>query len=63
MKACDYQLLTAFKETKMRAAAISSFFLQVCLIEVLYLLVARVKKQPVMLDVLNRRIENNLRLQ
>jgi len=62
-KVCDYQLLTAFKETKVRAAAISSFFLQVCLIEVLYLLVAKHKKQLSKLDELNRRIEDNLRIQ
>jgi RpiR family carbohydrate utilization transcriptional regulator len=62
-KVCDYQLLTAFKETRVRAAAISSFFLQVSLIEVLYLLVAKHKKQLSMLDELNRRIEENMRIQ
>lgn len=61
-KVCDYLLLTAFKETKVRAAAISSFFLQVNLIEVLYLLVAKHKKQLGRLNVLNCRIEENLRI-
>jgi len=61
-KVCDYRLLTSFKETKVRAAAISSFFLQVCLIEVLYLLVAKHKKQLNRLNELNRRIEEDLRI-
>jgi DNA-binding MurR/RpiR family transcriptional regulator len=61
-KSCDYLLLTAFKETKVRAAAISSLFLQVCLIEVLYLLVAKHKKQLNKVNEINRRIEENLRI-
>lgn len=60
-KICDYQLLTAFRESRVRAAAISSFFLQVCLVEAIYLLVARQKKELDMVSEMNSRIEKDLR--
>jgi DNA-binding MurR/RpiR family transcriptional regulator len=59
---CDFLLNTAFKESKVKAAAISSYILQMCIIETLYLLVAKYEKKLWDLDQLNHQIEKNTKI-
>lgn len=59
---CDYHFCTSFRENRVKAAALSSCILQISIIDLLYLLVAKQKKQMWNIDELNGQIEKNLRV-
>jgi DNA-binding MurR/RpiR family transcriptional regulator len=61
-KVCDYHFCTSFRENRVKAAALSSCILQISIIDLLYLLVAKQKKQMWNIDELNGQIERNLRI-
>jgi DNA-binding MurR/RpiR family transcriptional regulator len=61
-KVCDYHFCTPFRENRVKAAALSSCILQISMIDLLYLLVAKQKKQMWNIDELNGLIEKNLRV-
>jgi RpiR family transcriptional regulator, carbohydrate utilization regulator len=59
----DIFLCTSFPESRGEAAALSSLIAQLCLVDVLYLLVARYRKVSIRkVESLNARIEESLRL-
>ena len=56
-------LLTSFEESRVRVAALSSRIAQMCLLDALYLLVARYRKtRRAMVELLNTNVEELLRL-
>ena len=59
---CDFFLCTSFKENKVKAAAISSLNLQICIIDLLYLLVAMNKRSLWDIGAVNNKIEKELRV-
>ena len=62
-EASDIFLCTSFSESRVKAAALSSQIAQICLLDAMYVLVARYRKTRIGLpDVLNSHIESLLRL-
>lgn len=62
IKVCDYFFYTLFKEDIVRVAALSSNIAQLCLIDAIYLLVAKYKSGIWDINVLNKFIEDSLRI-
>jgi DNA-binding MurR/RpiR family transcriptional regulator len=60
-RVCDLFLGTSFYETRVRTAALSSLLTQLCLIDVLFLLVARRRKDPASIEMLNQVTDKMLR--
>ena len=61
-KICNYFFYTLFKEDIVRVAALSSNIAQLCLIDVIYLIVAKHKANLWNIDDLNKFIEDSLRI-
>ncbi len=58
---CNYYLCTSFAESRVKAASLSSRTAQLCLIDVLYLMVAKHRNKIWDIEGLNDLIEKNLR--
>jgi DNA-binding MurR/RpiR family transcriptional regulator len=58
---CKYYLCTSFAESRVKAASLSSRTAQLCLVDVLYLMVAKYRKKIWDLEDLNDLIEKKLR--
>jgi DNA-binding MurR/RpiR family transcriptional regulator len=60
-RACRYTFYTSFPETAVQVAALSGRVAQVCIIDVLYLLLARYTASPYDLKSINEMTDNLLR--
>jgi DNA-binding MurR/RpiR family transcriptional regulator len=59
---CDFFLCTSFKENRVKAAALSSLNIQICIVDLMYLLVAMNKRNLWDIGAVNNIIDKELRI-